>query len=245
MNSNSNIIFGRHPVEDAIRSGTPVDKVFIQEGIRGELEKTLRHLCKEHRIALQVIPKERLNHLVRGNHQGVAAFLAAVQTYQLEDVVPGIFERGESPLILILEGVTDVRNFGAIARSAEVLGAHTIVIPTKNSAQINAEAVKASAGALLKIPVCRSHSLVKVVEYLKLSGIKILASDLRSNQTITKLDLTMPLALVIGSEGEGISESLLRLADERFVIPQRGTVDSLNVSVATGIMLYEVVRQRN
>jgi 23S rRNA (guanosine2251-2'-O)-methyltransferase len=238
------IIYGRHPVADAIRSGTPIDKVILQQGIRGEMEKELRHLCKAEGIPLQVVPKERLNKMVRGNHQGVIALQSFVRYYRLEDVLPGIYEESEVPLLLLLDGVTDVRNFGAIARTAEALGAHALVIPQKNSAQINAEAMKASAGALAKIPVCRESSLAVAIDYLRLSGIRVLASSLEAEVPLYALDLKAPAAFILGAEGEGISPALMRQADERFIIPQLGTTDSLNVSVAAGMMLYEAMRQR-
>ncbi len=238
------IIYGRHPVVDAIRAGTPIDKVILQEGIRGELEKELRHLCKAEGIPMQVAPKERLNKIVRGNHQGVIALQALIRYYRLEDVLPGIFEKSESPLLVLLDGVTDVRNFGAIARTAEACGAHALVIGQKNSAQINAEAMKTSAGALAKIPVCRESSLITAIEYLQLSGIRVLASDLQAENPIYSLDLMQPIAFVLGAEGEGISPAVARKADETFIIPQKGTTDSFNVSVAAGMMLYEAMRQR-
>lgn len=239
-----NIIFGRHPVVDAIQSGTPIDKLLFQQGIRGEFEKQVRQLSKRFNIPVQVVPKEKLNRVIRGNHQGIIGFLSPITYYKIEDVLPMIYEKSETPLLLLLDGVTDVRNFGAIARTAECSGAHALIIPKKGSAQINADALKTSAGALTKIPVCRESSLVAAIDYLQLSGIQVLASDLKANQPIFEIDMSLPTALVIGSEGEGVSSSILRKASETFIIPQKGTTDSFNVSVATGMMLYEVMRQR-
>ncbi len=238
------IIYGRHPVADALRSGTPIDKVMLQQGIRGEMEKELRQLCREEGVPLQVVPKERLNKIARGAHQGVVALQALVRYYRLEDVLPGIYERSETPLIVLLDGVTDVRNFGAIARTAEAAGAHALVISQKNSAQINAEAMKASAGALAAIPVCRESSLVTAIEYLQLSGIRVLAGSQQASKPLYELDLRRPAAFILGAEGEGISPAVARAADELFVIPQKGRTDSFNVSVAAGMMLYEAMRQR-
>ncbi len=238
------LIFGRHPVVDAIKSGVNLDKIWLQQGVRGEFEKEIRQLCRERDIPLQYIPKERMNHISKGNHQGVIASQALVTYYRLEDVVPGIFEKAETPLILILDRVTDVRNFGAIARSAEVCGAHALVIPKTGSALINAEAIKTSAGALSRLSVCRENSLVTALEYLQLSGIQTFASDLRASKRIFEIDLTAPCAIVIGSEDEGVHPSLLSRVQERFIIPQIGTSDSFNVSVASGIILYESLRQR-
>lgn len=244
MEKNSEIIFGRHPVVDAIKAGASVDKIVMQQGIRGEFEKELRHLSKAYEIPLQVVPKERLNKMAGGNHQGVVAFIAPIPFHHLSDVLPGIFERSETPLVVVLDGVTDVRNFGAIARSAEICGAHALVISRKKSAQVNAEALKTSAGALALLPVCRESSMLAAIEMLQLSGIKVLASDLGATQYLADCDLRTPLALVVGAEGEGISPAVAAKADERFLIPQIGQTDSFNVSVAAGIMLYETLRQR-
>ncbi len=238
------LIYGRHPVLDAIRAGRPIEKLMLQQGTRGEFEKDLRQLTRTHHIPVQVVPKERLNKLVRGNHQGIVGVLSPIRYYRLEDVLPTIYERSETPLLMLLDSVTDVRNLGAIARSAELCGAHALVVPRKNSAQVNAEAIKTSAGALTKLPVCRESSLVGAVELLRLSGIRLLVSDLQATRPLYELDLRVPLALVVGAEGRGMSSDMLRAADETFIIPQRGTTDSFNVSVAAGIMLYEVMRQR-
>ncbi len=244
MKEKQQLIYGRHPVVDAIQSGQTIDKVLIQQGLKGEVERELRQLSKSHGFPLQYVPKERLNKFTRGNHQGVVALISLVPYYRLEDVLPGIFERSEVPLILLLDGITDVRNFGAIARSAEIAGAHAIVTSLKGSALINADAMKTSAGALAKIPVCRESSIMQALELLRLSGVRVLASDMQSHTPIYSVDFQQPTAIIIGSEGEGVNQALLRAADDTFVIPQRGTTDSFNVSVATGIMLYEVIRQR-
>jgi len=241
---NDLIIYGRHPVVDTIRAGKPVDKVLLQQGIRGEFEKEIRHLCREFDIPFKVVPKDRLSKFSNGNHQGIIALLSPIQYFKIEDVLPMVYEQSRTPLFLLLDEVTDVRNFGSIARSAEVCGADAIIIPSKGAARINEDAMKTSAGALSKIPVCRSSSLMNAIEFLQLSGIQIVASSLRAEKKLYELDLTVPTAFIIGSEGEGVSQALLRKADEQFIIPQLGETDSLNVSVATGIMMYEVMRQR-
>ena len=182
--------------------------------------------------------------MTSGNHQGVVAFIAPVDYYDLEDVLPGLFEKSDTPLLLFLDGITDVRNLGAIARSAEVLGAHALVIPAKGSALITPDTIKASAGALSRIPLCRTASLVNAVEWAKMSGIKIFSSQLGAKKRLQELDLSGPSAFIIGAEDEGVSPAVAALADEAFHIEQTGLTDSLNVSVATGIMLYEVLRQR-
>lgn len=238
------IIYGRHPVLDAIRAGLSVDKVMLQQGTRGEFEIEVRHLCKAAQIPLVVSPKERFGKWVNGNHQGIIAFIAPIAFHRIEAVLPMVYERGETPLFLVLDGITDVRNFGAIARTAEVCGAHALIVPRKKTALINAEAMKVSAGALSHIPVCRESSLVVALEFLQQSGVQVLVSDLKSDSYLFEVDLCGPVALVMGSEGEGISPAVSRLADASFIIPQKGLTDSLNVSVAAGMIMYEAVRQR-
>jgi 23S rRNA (guanosine2251-2'-O)-methyltransferase len=238
------LIYGRHPVLDAITQGTTFDKILLQQGTRGEFEKELRKLCTRHNIPMTVVPKEKLNKFTGANHQGVVGLLSLIAYYQIEDLLPSIYERNETPLIVILDGVTDVRNFGAIARSAEVCGAHALVVPKKGSAFINEDALKTSAGALTKIPVCRENSLITAIETMQMSGVQVLASSLKAEKRIFDFDLKVPVAIVVGSEGEGISTGVERKADELFMIPQVGTTDSFNVSVASGIILYEIMRQR-
>ncbi len=239
-----NIIFGRHPVLDALASGQEIDRVILQQGTRGEFEKEIRHECRRRDVLLQVAPKERLDRLVRGNHQGVVAYAALIAFQPLDEVLAAVFERGETPLLLMLDGITDVRNLGAIARSAECSGVHALIIPAKGSAQINAEAIKTSAGALHNIPVCRVSSLVSTLERLQDSGVQAFAGDLQASKPIFDIDFAGPSLLIAGAEGEGVSRALLHRVDQRFIIPQAGATNSFNVSVATGIMLYEVMRQR-
>ncbi len=244
-NANSDtIIYGRHPVLEAIHAGKPIHKVLFQEGLRGEFEKEVRHTCKQFDVPMQIVPKERLNKFVKGNHQGIVGFISLSEFVSIANLLPTIFEKEQNPLLVILDGVTDVRNFGAIARSAEVCGAHAIIQAAKNSAHINEDALKTSAGALTKIPVCRESSLVTTIEYLQNSGVQVVASDLTGRKKIMEIDFTGPIAIVIGGEGEGVSNAILHRVNERFIIPQVGETDSFNVSVATGIMLYEAVRQR-
>lgn len=238
------LIYGRHPIIDAINSGTPFDKLILQKGIQRDFEIAIKQLSRQFDIPLQILPKEGLNKLAGGNHQGIIGFLSSVTYYKLEDVLPAIYEKPETPLLLLLDGITDVRNFGAIARSAEISGVHALVVPKKGSAQINSESLKTSAGALSKLMVCRESSLAGAIETLKLSGVRVVASDLQAKQMVYELDLTVPLAIVIGSEGTGVSPLVLQKVDQRFIIPQKGTTDSFNVSVAAGIILYEVMRQR-
>jgi 23S rRNA (guanosine2251-2'-O)-methyltransferase len=242
----SNLIYGHHPVVEAIRAGKPVEKVFFQQGLRGELEKEIRLLAREYDIPLQVVPKEKLNKMAaRGNHQGVAAYLSLVEFLSVEDVVPFIFEQGQTPLLVMLDGVTDVRNFGAICRSAECLGAHAVVIPQSGAAPANEEAMKASAGALARIRLCRVRSLFSTLEWLQIAGIQIVATALSDRaQPSFDIDFSLPTAILLGSEGEGLHPKLVKMSDAVAMIPQATDFDSLNVSVAAGIMLYEAQRQR-
>ncbi|MEN0048821.1 MAG: 23S rRNA (guanosine(2251)-2'-O)-methyltransferase RlmB [Bacteroidota bacterium] len=237
------LIFGRHPVIDAINTGQSVDKIFLQQGTRGEFEKEVRQLSKLHDIPVRIIPKERMNKMTRKNHQGIIAYLSLIRYYKIEDVLPMIYEKGETPLLLILDGVTDVRNFGAIARSAVCCGVHAIIIPSKGTAQINAEAIKTSAGAIHSISICRERSLVNTLEQLQDSGIQAFASTLSTKKSINTTDFTVPTAIIMGSEDQGVSKALLSKT-EHFIIPQSDQTNSFNVSVATGIILYEVMRQR-
>jgi 23S rRNA (guanosine2251-2'-O)-methyltransferase len=242
--TSAELIYGRHPVVEALENGRTFEKVVLSSGLHGEFEKRVRWLCKEVNVPLQIVPKERLNAITRKNHQGILAFVSPIPFYELEDILPMIYEKGESPLIVLVDGVTDVRNIGAIARSAEAAGAHVLVLPKKGSAQINEEAMKTSAGALNIIPVCRVNSLMHAVDFLQMNGIQVIAADLAGEKMIYDIDLTGPLALVMGDEHKGVNRMLLEKVNHPFKIPMRGQTDSFNVSVATGIILYEVMRQQ-
>jgi 23S rRNA (guanosine2251-2'-O)-methyltransferase len=239
------LIYGRHPVADAIKAGQVFEKVMMQQGLRGEAEIEIRQLTKAANIPLSIVPREKLSKMANGgNHQGILGFVSLVAYQKLEDVLPFLFEKGEAPLLLLLDSVTDVRNFGAMARSAEVMGVHAIIVPQTGTALLNAEAMKTSAGALSRLPICREKTLSGVLDLLAQSGVQVVASDLKARKKVFELDFSLPTAIIMGSEGEGINPALLRRADETFVIPQMGTTDSLNVSVATGVILYEALRQR-
>ena len=245
MAKNKNLIFGRHPILDTIQSGGSIDKIFLQKSISKDFDAEIRKACREYGIPMQYVPKEKLNRLTSKNHQGVVGFLSMVEYKKLEDLIPFIYEQSGVPLFLILDGITDVRNFGAIARSAELCGVQAIIIPQKGGAAINEDALKTSAGALSKIAVCRETSLKKAIEKLKLNGITVLGASLQAKQALFNVDFVGPAAIVMGSEGRGISREIEKLLDSTFFIPQVGTTDSFNVSVATGISLYEVLRQRS
>ncbi len=200
---------------------------------------------RNHNIPFQIVPLERIELVTRKNHQGVLAWLSLIEFQSVVNLLPMIFEKGEDPLIIALDGVSDVRNFGAIVRSAECLGAHAVMIPEKGSARITADAIKTSAGALHSFPVCREKSMIRAVEFLKESGLKVICAAEKSGEISPQCDLTGPLVLILGSEDKGISRELISLADRQVRIPMSGTIASLNVSVAAGILLYEIIRQRS
>ncbi len=237
-------VFGTRAVIEAVRAGKSIDKILIKNGLNNELFGELYHLIKELKLPFQYVPLEKINRITRKNHQGVVALISSIDFFRIEDILPTVFEKGEDPLLLILDQVTDVRNFGAIVRSAECAGVHAIIIPEKGAARIGADAVKTSAGALNILPVCRSANLTATVEFLKNSGIKIVAATEKAKDFYTDLQLSGPLGVIMGAEDEGISPALLRAADELARIPIHGTIQSLNVSVAASLMVYEAVRQR-
>ena len=237
-------IFGIRAVIEAIEAGKEIDKILIKKDLSGELVNELFSLIRERGIVNQHVPVERINRITRKNHQGVVAMLAAVTYNSLENLVPQLYEDGKLPFVVVLDGITDVRNFGAIARTCECAGVDAIVIPERNSVSVNADAVKTSAGALHYLPVCRERNLVTAVKYLKNSGYKVYGATEKSQTNYTKPDYTEPTAIVLGAEDTGISNEILRLCDTHVAIPEFGNINSLNVSVAGGILLYEVVRQR-
>ena len=238
------IIYGIRPVLEAIESQKTIDKILIQKGLKGDLFKDFFYTIRQNKIPFQYVPIEKLNRLVRGNHQGVVAFISAIEYQSIFDVLPGIFESGKPPFILLLDKITDVRNIGAIARSAECAGVNAIVLPLKGGAQLNEDAVKSSCGALFKVPVCRHSNLVEVIRYLKDSGIEVVGVTEKAKQYHYQKDYKDPIAFIMGNEYEGIAWDYLRECNDSVQIPMVGTIDSLNVSVATGIILFEVVKQR-
>ncbi len=240
----NDIIFGRHPVIEALEIGKTIDKIYFQQGVRGELEKEVRRLCKERDVPLQYVPVQKLNKMVKGNHQGIVGMMPMVTYQSLSDIIPFLFEQGTDPFVVLLDGITDVRNMGAIARSAEVLGAHALVIPTKGGAWINGAAIKSSAGALNRIHICREKSIPSAVQELQAAGIEVWAAELNTDTLLHEVNWAQPMAVVLGSEGEGISRFTKEVIDGSFLIPQLGKTDSLNVAVAGGVICYEALRQR-
>jgi len=235
-------VFGIRAVEEAIEAGKEIDKIFIKKGLQGELFKGFFKKLKEHDIPFQFVPIEKLNRITRKNHQGVIAFVSAITYHNIEQIIPTLYEEGKEPFILVLDGVTDIRNFGAIARTAECAGVNAIVVPAKGGAAVNADAIKTSAGALHLIPVCRVNDLAATVRFLKESGIRIVAATEKGADDYDNADYSGPKCLVMGAEDKGVSNEILELADIRSKIPLKGQISSLNVSVAAGIILYEMLK---
>jgi len=245
MTSNrKDFTYGLRATMEAITSGQAIDKVLIKSGLRGELFQELFALIRDRELPFQHVPSKKLDRITKKNHQGVIAFLSPVEFYRLEDLLPGIFERGQTPFLLVLDGLTDVRNFGAILRTAECAGVDGVVIPSRNFARISEDTAKTSVGALYRIPICRTRDLAVSVDYLKNSGIQAVGVTEKTDHLYYDIDFHRPTALVMGAEDKGISPGLLHLLDHRAKIPMSGEIESLNVSVAAGVMIYEVVRQR-
>lgn len=238
------MVFGIRAIIEAIKSGKEIENLYLQRGLTGGIILELRSLINEQEIGFQLVPVEKLNRLTPKNHQGAVAFISPISYDKIENIIPAIYEKGEVPLVLILDGITDVRNFGAIARTAECAGVHALIVPSKGSAQINPDAIKTSAGALYKIPVCRHDSLFKTAKFLQESGLQLVACTEKTNDYLYQPDYTAPTAIIMGSEENGISTELIRIADHLAKIPMYGEIESLNVSVSAGILLYEAVRQK-
>jgi 23S rRNA (guanosine2251-2'-O)-methyltransferase len=238
------IVAGRNPVIELLKSSNEVEKVLISKSASGEVIKEILDLCRNREIYYQYVPEVKINSLTRANHQGVVAITALIQYYQVQDIIDYVFEKGEEPLLLILENVTDVRNLGALARTALGLGVHAIIFPKKESAAINDVAMKISAGALLKIPVCRVENLAATIKDIKNNGIKVIGLDGTASLFIHEVNLSGPLAIIAGSEDEGITNPTIRLVDELLKLPMNAELESYNVSVATAMALYEVNRQK-
>ena len=239
-----NMIYGLRPVLEAIRTGKEFEKIIIQKGLQGEIYRELDARLRTNGLHAQYVPKQRLDFLCNGNHQGVVAYLSLIEYNRIEDLLPCLFEEGKTPLLLIFDRITDVRNFGAMVRTAECAGADAVILPAQNSAPINEDSVKTSAGALLSVPVCREENLKSTIHLLKASGVKVYAASEKASIEYTDADFTVPTAFILGSEENGVSPEYLKLCDEKLRIPLLGKIDSLNVSVANGVFLYEALRQR-
>ncbi|MEM1135088.1 MAG: 23S rRNA (guanosine(2251)-2'-O)-methyltransferase RlmB [Bacteroidota bacterium] len=242
--NNPSLIYGIHSISEAIEAGKEIDKIFIQRGLKNETFKIISLDANRLGIPVTQVPLEKLNKLTRKNHQGIIASLSAISYANLDHIVSELYNAGKEPFILLLDRITDVRNFGAIARTAECSGVHAIVIPTKGAAQIGPDAVKTSAGALNHIPVCRVKSLKETIKFLQDSGLHVIACTEKASSTIYDVEFSKPVAIVMGSEEDGISNDILKIADDLAAIPMFGKVGSLNVSVATSVIIYEAIRQK-
>ena len=244
MIDKNEMIFGVRAVIEAIQAGKEIDKVLVKKDIQSDLSRDLFAALKGSSIPVQRVPVERLNRITRKNHQGVVAYISAVVYQHVEDFVPSLFEQGKMPFFVMLDGITDVRNFGAIARTCECAAVDAVIIPVKNSVTVNADAVKTSAGALHSLPVCREQSLTDTLKYLKECGFRLVAATEKGDYNYTRGEYSGPLCIIMGAEDKGVAYEHLALCDEWVKIPMLGTIESLNVSVAAGILIYEAVKQR-
>ena len=242
--SKKNIIAGRNPVTEALKSGQNIDKILMYKNASGDVIQEIRKLAKELNLPIQYVPNEKLNSLTNIQHQGVVAYKTSVVYQDLQEVIDHTNNNGETILFVMLDGVTDVRNIGAIARSAVCSGAQAIIIPDKGVGALNEDAIKSSAGALERINICRVNSLLKAVDTLHLNGIKVFTSEMKAANKLYELDLTEPCCVIMGNEEKGVQQYMSKAADAHFTIPMKEGFDSLNVSVATGIILYEALKQR-
>ncbi|MEO1051794.1 MAG: 23S rRNA (guanosine(2251)-2'-O)-methyltransferase RlmB [Bacteroidota bacterium] len=250
MNNNNrknsgDLIFGTRAIIESINAGKNIDKLLLQKNLKNELIQELIDTAKAHHIPFSKVPIEKLNRITRKNHQGAICFLSPISFSSLDNVLDTAYQSASHPLLLILDRVTDVRNFGAITRTAECTGANAVIIPEKGSAAVNADAMKTSAGALNFIPLCRVSHLGKTLQYLKDSGLQIVACTEKAQSNLYDIDFNVPTAILMGSEEDGISPEYLKMADAKARIPMKGQISSLNVSVSTGVVLYEVLRQRS
>lgn len=241
----TNYLFGMHSVMEALLSGKKIEKVLFKQGLEGIQFRELLEKLQLAEVPVQFVPVERLNRVTRGNHQGVIALISQIDYMPLEEMVDNAFARTKAPIFMLLDGVSDVRNFGAIARTAECAGVSGVIVPAKGGAAVNAEAIKTSAGALLRINTSKVQNLRMAIYYLKENGFQIVAATEKAEDFIYDIDFKLPTAIIMGSEGKGISDSVLALCDAKAKIPMNGEIGSLNVSIAASILLFEAVRQRN
>jgi 23S rRNA (guanosine2251-2'-O)-methyltransferase len=242
--SRTDIIKGFHPLAEALESGKTIKKIFLQANSGNEHVREIINLARKYHVPFQVVPREKLNSMTGGVHQGIVALVSPVEFISVENLIPFLYDKGETPLLAVLDEITDVRNFGAVFRSAEFLGVNGIIIPSKGSADINDETIKASAGAIFKINICREENIIQTLKFLKSSGIRIVSASEKATQLISEADFSIPVAIVLGSEERGVSQDILKISDVIVKIQGTGQINSLNVSVAAGIFFYEAARQR-
>lgn len=241
----SQLIYGIRPVVEALRSGTEIEKIFLQSSLQGTLLQELKEEIRKRKTVVQYVPVEKLNRLTKNNHQGVVAIISLIEYSDFEEVVMQTIEKGKTPFLIMLDRVTDVRNLGAIARSAECAGVDAIVVPQYSSAQINEDAIKTSSGALLRLPICRETNLKTTINIAKQLGINVYCATEKGGELYTEVPMKESLMIVMGSEDTGVSPEIIKLCDKKVKIPIKANIESLNVSVAAGILMYEVVRQRD
>src|SRR5574344_713752 len=241
----SQLIYGIRPVVEALRSGKEIEKIFLQSTLQGSLLQELKEEIAKRKTVVQYVPVEKLNRLTRNNHQGVVAVISLIEYYNFEKIVTKIIEKGKMPFLLMLDRVTDVRNLGAIARSAECAGVDAIIVPQYSSAQINEDAIKTSSGALLRIPICREQNIKTTINLAKEMGVNVYCATEKGGELFTQVPMKESLMIVMGSEDTGVSPEIIKLCDRKIKIPIKANIESLNVSVAAGILIYEVVRQRD
>lgn len=237
-------IFGLRPVIEAIEAGKTIDKIFLQNALQGPIYAELKAVLAQNKIRPNYVPIEKLNRFTRKNHQGAVAFISDVPFHKIEDLVPQLFEEGKTPFLLILDRLTDVRNFGAICRTAECVGIDAVIIPEKGASPINSDAIKTSAGAIYNVKICKEANLAHTVDFLQQSGIAVYSATEKAQKLIYDVSFSGPCAIVMGNEETGISKEVLHHSDEKIKLPIEGKTQSLNVSVACGAILYEAVRQK-
>ena len=238
------LIVGKSKVIEAMQQGKQLERIYLVSTANGEVIDQIRKLATESQIPINKVPVEKLNSFNVSNHEGCIGVISKVQYQDLQSVISYIVENGESPLFLILDGITDVRNIGALARTALCCGVHAIIIPDKGVGALNEDAITTSAGALEKMAICRVNSLINAVDELHLNGIKVFASEMSAETNIFDIQFADPVAIIMGSEDKGINQALIKICDDQFKIPMKGNFESLNVSVAAGMILYEAMKQR-
>ena len=241
---NKDIVFGKRPVLEAINSGKTLEKLFIQKNLKKEILEKIKSKLSNKKINISYVPKEKLNRITKKNHQGIICYISPISYQPIEEIIQRIFEKGKDPFVIILDRITDTRNFGAISRVADASGVDAIIIPEKESAIITSDSIKTSAGAINFIPICKVKSLKSTANFLKESGLKLVSCTEKGDTKLYDADLTSPCCIILGSEKDGISNSLMDISDERLNIPMKGNVESLNVSSSASVILFEVVRQR-
>lgn len=241
----SNYIFGIRAVIEAAKAGKNIEKVLLKKDTQGSIFQELMQVVTKMNIPFQYVPVERINKVTQKNHQGAVAYISPITYQNFEETIVALLEKKDNPIVMIMDSVTDIRNFGAIARTSECTGVDVMLIPDKGNAPVNSDAIKTSAGALLRIPVCREKSLMKAVTFLQQYEFQIFAASEKTNTLYTEADFTGPIAIVMGAEDKGVSKEVLKIVDQQIKIPLKGEIESLNVSVAAGVLLYEVLKQRS